>query len=295
MRYCETDKRITVSVSELVRISRRGISGTYNPADGDEPARREPPCRLASTVAEGDPLSFIYSFELGEYAFDLSTEIPAVLGEVITVIAAADRSAEKPRREEIEIARGEAFLSAFIYAMINELSEVSIDIYYICDRTGEISKKSERAGLAALEKFFKKSIAQLSKYAKPEIDRVTLRLPSMRDMRFPFKKVRDGQSELVRASYRALKKGISLYASAPTGTGKTVSVLYPALKLVGEGRHSKVFYLTPKTTATEVAADCIELLAAEGAKVRAVILTSKEKSCPEGMITTCWSAGRKPP
>ena len=284
MRYCESDRRISVSVVELVRISRRGISGTYNPAYDDEPSMEAPSRRLASAMLSGERASLTYSFEGLGYAFDLTTDIEAVSGDEITTLATAERSAEKPRREEIEIARGEAFLSAFIYAKINALSEVGINIIYISDKTGELSRKSERVRLGTLEKFFDRSVAVLAKYARPEIERVTVRLPSMRDMRFPFKKVRDGQSELVRAGYRALKKGISLYASAPTGTGKTVSVLYPAIKLVGEGRHSKVFYLTPKTTATEVAADCIDLLASEGAKIRAVILTSKEKSCPEGMV-----------
>ena len=284
MRYCESDRKITVSVSELVRIARRGISGTYNPADDDEPSIQSPSRRLASSMLEGESVDLTYSFELDEYAFDLKARIEAARSDEITTLATAERSAEKPRREEIEIARGEAFLSAFIYARINALSEVLVNIIYICDRTGEVSKKSERVKLSTLERFFGRTTSVLSKYARPEIERVTVRLPSMKDMRFPFKRVRDGQSELVRAGYRALKKGISLYASAPTGTGKTVSVLYPALKLVGEGKHEKVFYLTPKTTATEVAASCIDILAGEGAKIRAVILTSKEKSCPEHMI-----------
>ena len=67
----------------------------------------------------------------------------------------------------------------------------------------------------------------------------------------------------------------------PTGTGKTVSALYPALRALGDGRVEKVFYLTPKTTTKEAAKDCLNLMAESGAIIRGVILTAKEKICAE--------------
>ena len=75
-----------------------------------------------------------------------------------------------------------------------------------------------------------------------------------------------------------------MYASMPTGTGKTVSTLYPALKCLGDRRTDKVFYLTPKTTTQEAAADCLELMATRGAKIRAIRLYAKDRCCTEGRI-----------
>ena len=66
---------------------------------------------------------------------------------------------------------------------------------------------------------------------------------------------------------------------APTGTGKTVSVIYPAIRALGDGRCERVFYLTPKTTTANAAADCLRLLREGGADIRAVRITAKEKIC----------------
>ena len=77
----------------------------------------------------------------------------------------------------------------------------------------------------------------------------------MKSARFPYQDVREGQEEFIRRTYRALAKGNTLFACAPTGTGKTVSVIYPAIKALGEEKCDKVFYLTPKGTTAEAAKD----------------------------------------
>ena len=41
------------------------------------------------------------------------------------------------------------------------------------------------------------------------------------------------------AAYRVLANGGRLFVAAPTGIGKTISVLFPALKALGEGRPLK--------------------------------------------------------
>ena len=101
----------------------------------------------------------------------------------------------------------------------------------------------------------------------------------MKKIKFPYPEIREGQSDFIRAVYRNLARGTTLYATAPTGTGKTVSVIYPAIRTLGDGRIDKVFYLTPKTTTAEVARECLELFVSEGAKIRTVILSSKERCC----------------
>jgi len=44
-------------------------------------------------------------------------------------------------------------------------------------------------------------------------------------------------------------RGERLFAEAPTGIGKTISVLFPAIKALGEGKAERLFYLTARTTA----------------------------------------------
>ena len=53
------------------------------------------------------------------------------------------------------------------------------------------------------------------------------------------------------AVYRSVKSGKRLFAQAPTGIGKTVSTLYPAIRALAEGKCERIFYLTAKaSTAT---------------------------------------------
>ena len=124
----------------------------------------------------------------------------------------------------------------------------------------------------------------ISVWAKPEIERVTVRLPSMRKLKFPYRFVREGQSEFVRRAYKTIARGGVLYAQAPTGTGKTVSAVYPAVRAMGEGLRDKTFYFTPKETTANAVIDCLLLLSENGAVIRGLKITAKEKLCRNGLV-----------
>ena len=98
--------------------------------------------------------------------------------------------------------------------------------------------------------------------------------------RFPFPSLREGQRELIENVYTAVKNGERLFAEAPTGIGKTVSVLYGAaraLYALGEG---KIFYLTAKNSTTREAFTAAAALDRAGAGLRTLVLASKEQICP---------------
>ena len=283
MRYDAERGAVTADADEIVRLARRGMPGII-PSDDDDTGRAPSAMLRRAALGEAERVPITYSFILGEYCFDLSGTADAVEDGTISVLYPVISSAEKPSREEVELSRGRAFILGYIYSMTSGIERVCLKIIYANEKSGEIATRVENVSLDSLKRFFDKCSRALTEYARPEIERVTVRMPSMKSMRFPFAAVRDGQSELVRATYRALASGERLYACAPTGTGKTVSVLYPALRLYGEGRIDKVFYLTPKATTALVAGECIKLLASSGAEIRSIILTSKERSCTEGML-----------
>ena len=66
---------------------------------------------------------------------------------------------------------------------------------------------------------------------------------------------------------------------APTGIGKTISTLYPAVKALGEGYTEKLFYLTAKTITRQATMDACEKMAAQGLRLRTIVLTAKDKIC----------------
>lgn len=280
MRYNEESGRITVTVSELVTLARRGI-----PTRQDED--RELPSAVSTRVKEGllagESCKLAHDVRVGEYELTVTGAADALDGGVLTIIRQVEPTSAGVSREDREILRGEGFLLSYMLLARGE-SEIALRAVYI-DRDGEvILDERETPTKNALSAFFKKCIKTAEVYARPEIDRVTKRLPAFKTAKFPYADVREGQRDFIHAVYRTLARGTRLYASAPTGTGKTVSVLYPAIKALGEGRCEKVFYLTPKHTTGEAARSCLDLLAERGAFVRAVSLYSKEALCPEGMV-----------
>lgn len=99
-------------------------------------------------------------------------------------------------------------------------------------------------------------------------------------MPFPYPSIREGQLDFIKEAYRSIKKGSRLIVSAPTGIGKTVSALFPAVKAIGDGNIEKVFYLTAKTVTGLSAASTVRAMNRSVPDLRAVIITAKERICP---------------
>lgn len=130
-----------------------------------------------------------------------------------------------------------------------------------------------------LEEFYLGLIEEISVFARLLVDREVEILPRLKSAVFPYNELREGQEMMIRECYGAIKRGQRLFVEAPTGTGKTISSLYPAVRAVGEGLADRVFYLTAKaSTRREAYAACGKLFSS-GAKIRSVILNSKESLC----------------
>lgn len=103
--------------------------------------------------------------------------------------------------------------------------------------------------------------------------------PTLRNLRFPFADYRDGQREMAKYVFRALTHDARTLIEAPTGIGKTAASLYGALRALGTGRITSVFYLTARTTGRRAAESALGLMRRTGLKIRSVTLTAKEKIC----------------
>lgn len=108
----------------------------------------------------------------------------------------------------------------------------------------------------------------------------TEELPSAENAVFPYGELREGQEWMIRESYSAIRRQKRLFVEAPTGTGKTISALFPAIKSLGKGYCDKIFYLTPKTATRREAFAAAGRLHAGGVMTRTVIITAKEQVCP---------------
>ncbi len=102
---------------------------------------------------------------------------------------------------------------------------------------------------------------------------------SARALQFPFEEYRPGQRSLAVAAYRCLRDGGELVVEAPTGIGKTVSTLFPAIKAVGEGQVDQLVYLTAKNSGRQVVRDTITRLQQQGLKLSLLEIQARDKTC----------------
>lgn len=271
MRYDEKTDILSVSVREAVFAVRRRIGTAV--CDADEPNfSGSATVRLSRTVSDG------------EHVFLLFGDAESACDGTIEMRFTTETAKEFKKKQAKAQARGEAFMLAALYLFENELDSVRLKIEFVARQSGEVSVSEETISKAKIFDFFDKCRKELSQVLCAEIERLTERVPSMKTVKFPYGQARGGQAQFVKEAYHAIAKGKILYATAPTGTGKTVSALFPAIRAMGSGICSKVFYLTPKQTTAKAAEECIARLCDMGANIRSVTLIAKEKQCKRGLV-----------
>ena len=167
---------------------------------------------------------------------------------------------------------------ACFYAAEHNLEQIKVRMTYCNLETEEIRYFSYLYSLEELENWFSDLIGQYVKWAREEISWRKKRQESIRTLAFPFA-YREGQKELVTHVYHTICHKRKLFIEAPTGVGKTISTLFPAIKAMGEEKADRVFYLTAKTITASVADKTFSLLRDRGLQFKSVTLTAKDKIC----------------
>lgn len=144
--------------------------------------------------------------------------------------------------------------------------------------TEEIRYFHEEYLYEELQEWFEDLMGQYRKWADYQFAWQKSRQESIKKLAFPFP-YREGQKELASYVYQTIYHKRKLFIEAPTGAGKTISTIFPALKAMGEGLCERIFYLTAKTITRTVADDTITLMREKGLQLKSVILTAKDKIC----------------
>ena len=181
-------------------------------------------------------------------------------------------------KEPVLVHKAQAMCYGYIYAKKNKLKNIGIRMTYCHIPTEEVRIFEERISFRKIENWFLDLVQEYAKWAAWEIKWQEERNRTIRSLRFPFD-YREGQQTLVKGVYQSILRKKRLYIEAPTGVGKTISTVFPAVKSIGEGITEKIFYLTAKTITRTVAQESFTLLAAQGMRLKFITLTAKEKIC----------------
>lgn len=180
--------------------------------------------------------------------------------------------------EPVEVHKAQAMCYAYMYGKPLKKQEIAVQMTYCQIETEEIKRFQESFTLSYLEKWFQDLLTEYYKWAEFQYSRRIKRRRSMEGMEFPYP-YREGQRELVTGVYHTITKGRQLFIQAPTGIGKTMAALFPAVRAVGEGYGDKIFYLTAKTITRTVAEEAFVILKSKGLSYKTLSITAKEKLC----------------
>lgn len=180
--------------------------------------------------------------------------------------------------EPVKVHLAQAKCYAYIYAGQKGLENIGVQLTYCHLDTEEIKRFEEKFTIDELKEWFDNLIRQYEKWARFQIEWEKTRNASIKKVEFPFS-YRPGQRDVAAAVYRTILRRKKLFIQAPTGVGKTISTVFPAVKAVGEGLGDKIFYLTAKTITRTVAEQAFRTMKDQGLSMKVITLTAKEKIC----------------
>lgn len=203
----------------------------------------------------------------------MHTKEQVMVDEIKGVLRELDRVQEPAG---IHLAQAKCYAS--MVAEQEGVDEIGVQMTYCQMETEEVKRFQYSYQSNELKVWFDEVIRQYEKWAKFQIEWRKARNASIKGIEFPFP-YRKGQRELAVSVYRTILRKKKLFIQAPTGVGKTISTVFPAVKAVGEELGEKIFYLTAKTITRTVAEQAFETLREQNLKFKVITLTAKEKIC----------------
>lgn len=257
-RVAGADKDAMLLGGKMHRKIQRRMGADYH---AEVPLKIEIPCNGFTLVIDGRADGII--------------ENPS--GIVIDEIKGVMRDLDQIE-EPVSVHLAQAKCYAYIYATQKNLNEIGVQMTYCNLETEDIRRFQSVYEYDDLKRWFLDVAGQYEKWARYQVRWKQKRNASIKEIEFPFA-YREGQKNLAASVYRTIARKKKLFIQAPTGVGKTMATVFPAVKAVGEGLGEKIFYLTAKTITRTVAWQAFDTLKEQALRMKVLVLTAKEKTC----------------
>lgn len=241
--------------------------------------------------AESEIHKFTYNSEVYlKYAFDFKDFTYVIDGRADSVTVRdssvsieeikstyADASTIPEGGQVVHMAQAVCY--GYIYCLTHDLTEIEIILTYVHCETYEETSFSTIMPLNGLCAYVYDLLEKYYVFAKMTYENTLKMRETAVALNFPYEAYRPNQREFMAWVYKTVKQSKKLFCQAPTGTGKTISTIFPGIKAMGEGYIQKIFYLTAKATTRTVAEEAFSLMEGAGLRARSLTLTGKEKIC----------------
>lgn len=295
-----TDKKYTVNVKSLVEFLLR--KGDITPSDSFfSPERAQLGAEIhrklqkkAKEVCEDYAAEKTLSIELEKDGVNLIVEgrcdgfwfkDDILVVDEIKTIEYTPTDDKVP--DAVHIAQALCY-AAMLEAMPEYRSDkVCLRVFYYSITDSKESESHTIMTKEEIDEAFKCLTDEYYKWICPDSSRREAFQNELETLSFPFDSYRKGQRELAVSVYKTITEDseANLYASAPTGIGKTVSVLFPSLKAMCKNVSgtdiNKIFYLTAANSGSASPESAAVLLSEQLPSMLSITLTSKEKICPD--------------
>ncbi len=242
---------------------------------------------------------------IGSAQTSVQLEKNIVLGEInAAVIAVADIISFDGRIHTVETVKAMGYIrrdttpfthpedfaktviAAYLFVSAYGIPEVNVRLTFSKQTTDERVSFTARFTHISLSRMFDALVSRALPFIEFNYAKGKMFSGEVESLPFPYTTVREGQEEFIKTAYRSILHGKDLIVSAPTGIGKTMSSVYPAVKSLGKGCADKIFYVTAKNITGKAAIEAVEKLGKFAPHLRAVTIYSKEQVCPLKMANT---------
>jgi len=220
--------------------------------------------------------------DYGDFSLEIGGRIDGVFqGDQVTIeeIKTTRLPFDEIAQQAIELHLAQGKLYAWMYAREHKLESLWVQLTYFNVDNHETKISRYPFSMEELDAFFKRVITIYLAWAKQVLAWQQARDASLKQLTFPFPEFRAGQRRFSVEVFRSIEAKRRLFVQAPTGIGKTIGALFPALKARADGAYDKLFFLTAKTMGAELATGALNAMRQKGLKLKSIFLTAKSKVC----------------
>ena len=221
--------------------------------------------------------------KIDDFILDVGGRIDGVLNTPQSVLIEEIKTTTKDlsltAQSHNELHWGQLKCYAFIYAQDQKLQTIETRLTYFHLETRKTEEVSMTFRIEELRAFFERLIARFLGWIEQVQSYIRIRDESIRSLKFPFDSRRSGQDIMMEAVETSIVENQQLLIQAATGIGKTMAIVFPAIKSIPQRQAAKVFYLTARTTGKSAAEDAFDLLKTKDLRLKTLTLTAQDKIC----------------